>query len=171
MVKKTFLLLWLLSSLLLADQAKPDFDSEVPFSVNGISVGMSEANARKIAGEPVKVLNEEMCLYDGNLLLLTRGQKVVNVSVSDASGRWVLKQGNTELTRTGVTAADFEKRFGGPAEIYIHQQKPGVLIAFYPGAFFDMGAIMANNKVMGFMLTEPGVMEAYLGKAGYTAQD
>ncbi len=70
--------------------APPTWDAEAALDLNGLSLQMSEEEVVASLGAPTKVVDEQLKLYPGNLLVRTREGRVVNLSAFDLGGHWTL---------------------------------------------------------------------------------
>lgn len=153
------------------DVPTPDWDSDIPFTINGLRVGMTSSELSTRVGEPVRQLNESMALYSGNLLVRTRDEEVVNLAATDEHGQWTLGQGGQDLASTGIAVVNLEGRFGDPAVRFVREGDVPLSVGVYRAMLADVGVMVAAQQVVGFLLSEPGLMEPTLQAAGYATQE
>lgn len=161
------LLFLMISTVALAAPVAPDFDSEQPFTLNGLYVGMEAQKLAVQLGDPIKSLNEQTDVYQGNLVVRRRGEEVVNLAVSDTSGKWRLSQGGTDLLKSGAPVPLAHSFLGQPGTRLFNKNLK-LTVDFYPGALFDLGVLEAKGVVVGFILSEPGLLVESLTGAGYS---
>ncbi|MBI3927620.1 MAG: hypothetical protein HY319_18920 [Armatimonadetes bacterium] len=159
------LMLCLLAPALAGEPARVDLDSDVPFCLNGLELGMSSQELARLMGPPVRRLNEDMSLYRDNLLVRLREEKVVNLGASGSV--WTLSQGSEGVASAGMTLEELEQRLGPPNARYGRPDQNRLAVRIYRASRSDVGIMVMQDQVVGFLLSEPGMMELTLKERGY----
>ena len=165
---RTLLLSLLLLAVALPAVAAPvDLNSGPPLSLNGLTLWLPQAVVRERLGAPLRRVDDQTQVYRDDAVVRIRDGKVVNLMVSDTKGHWRLEFKGKDLLATGAAQASVLSLLGKPAATYLNSKKP-LQVLLYTPSLQDLGIMILDGKVVGFMLADPGVMAGSLTDTGYT---
>lgn len=179
---------------------RPQWHSEEPFRVNDLFIGMSVDELEKALGKPKRgtddsgdVYTDDVLIRDNVLIRMSNG-RVVNICVAwddkdsdeslqgDVAGAspseygdkskeklWFLGQGKANFLALGAPEQASIEALGDPLALYVHK-KHEMRIAVYSQAKCDVGVLILDKRIHGFMLTEPGLLAEGLRWSGYTPE-
>lgn len=154
------ILLCLLLALLAAE---PDWKtSDLPLTLGGLSIGSPATLVGERLGKPEREIDPDLKLYPGALLVRTREGRVVNLT---GAGTWSLRQGEREL---GSIGAPWPAAHGLPRWQY---RRGDLMVWLYNVQSCDLGVILKNGAVEGFLLSEPGLLGWALEQSGYRQEE
>ena len=129
--------------------------SPLPVTLGGLSIGSPGELVGERLGKPERVLDEDLRLYPGGLLVRTRDGKVVNLT---AGGGWDLRQGEAVLLPRGL------------GEPKLRYRRGPLVVSHYPSMTADVGVMRQGEVVVGYILTEPGMLGWSLEQSGYVQE-
>ena len=150
--------------------APPTWDAEAALDLNGLSLQMSEEEVVASLGAPTKVVDEQLKLYPGNLLVRTREGRVVNLSAFDLGGHWTLGVAGRPALRTGSSEKGPCSTLGTPWRTFVNAEK-GLQALLYASIQSDLVVLLQNGQVAALMLAEPGTLASSLLSLGYEVQE
>lgn len=128
-------------------------------SLGGVSPGMSAAEVEKVKGQPDRVVQGDLLVFDHGLVMVRlKDDRVVYVAGFD------LEQSGRSMALKGVAREYARRRLGEPGGTYL---KGEVTTWLYPAGNADVGVMVSGSSVAGFVLQEPGTLGATLKQAGY----
>ncbi|MCR5661794.1 MAG: hypothetical protein K6G50_06665 [bacterium] len=148
-----------------SEKGLPDWNSREPFYLNNLKLYMTPEEIEQTLGK-AKSIEEGFSVYDDNAIVFVRDDKLVNLSVSGDLGTWKLSQGGICYAKIGDCETDIIKHLGKPVACYAGEGKP-LRIMLYSSPIADLGVSLLNGQVVGFMLTEPGLLGSSLIYGGY----
>lgn len=157
--------LLLLAFLLLSAPAMAAPAWDAPFELNGLKLMIPEGDLKAKLGPAQREFDGDLRLYGGNLLVRVREGLVVNLSAADEGDAWALGQAGTVLARTAMPEDGLLAAFGEPREIYA---KKTLRVLLFGGKANDVGVMVLDGRVVGFMLAEPDMLSPSLMDSGYT---
>jgi hypothetical protein len=150
--------------------APPAWDAEAALDLNGLSLQMTEEEVVSSLGDPTKVLDEQLKLYSGNLLVRTREGRVVNLSAFDQGGHWALGVAGRPTLRTGSPEAGLRAGLGAPWRTFVNSEKD-LQALLYVSIRSDLVVLLQHGQVAALMLAEPGTLAQSLLSLGYEVQE
>lgn len=148
-----------------SEKGLPDWSSREPLYLNNLRLYMTPGEIEQTLGK-AKSIEEGFSVYDDNAIVFIRDDKLVNLSVSGDLDTWKLSQGGTCYAKIGDCENDVIKHLGKPIACYAGDGKP-LRIMLYSSPTADLGVSLLNGQVVGFMLTEPGLLGSSLIYGGY----
>lgn len=126
-------------------------------TIGGVSPGLTAAELMTLKGQPEKI-ERDLLTYKGQLKVRLRDDRVVFVGGMD------LETGGNSARLFGVSSDYLKRQLGEPFKIYT---KGAVQTWVYASDNADVGIMLLDNVVGGFILQEMGSLPGTLETAGY----
>lgn len=153
------------------------WECEAPLYINNFCIGMSAENLQALLKDNSKEVDEGIFVYAKNAVIRIESGRVVNIAVSvsldleniEEDTLWELKQNNKVILVVGSTVDECEEALGKP--ICAYNKEDLLRIVVYNHKTSDLGVVLMGKYVVGFMLTDPGILIEALRWSGYTLEE
>ncbi|MBQ7529037.1 hypothetical protein IJT10_03940 [bacterium] len=156
------------------------WESVAPLCINDLHnnfyIGMSAENLQALSRDEVEKVDEGIFVYAKNAVFRVESGRVVNIAVSvntDSKGGkdilWNLRQNDQTILTIGSTVDQCKEKLGQPICTYAKENVLKVVV--YNHKTSDLGVIFLGEYVVGFMLTDSGILVEALRWSGYTLEE
>lgn len=130
-------------------------------SIGGAYPGQSAADLETVKGQPESVVQGDLMVYNkGQVMVRVKDGEVVYVA------GWDLESSGRSLQLKGVASDYVRRTLGPPQQVYT---KGALDCWLYPGSNADVGVLVQQHVVAGYILQHPGTLLPTLEQAGYRA--